>query len=159
MIDRNDVTPPIKTNSARNLRTASSGKLGRGEREYQASRKDTYIEDISNLFPTEAEVQQLSSQSPKKPLKFPENRKAPDIDRPPHHWFDRLIGLIRPGGLRSTVFNLLNATAGAAVVAMPGAFASSGLLYSFGLLILSCLVNFVSSSCLVLAAHSGLHGL
>lgn len=55
----------------------------------------------------------------------------------------------RPGGVRSTIFNLLNATAGAAVIAIPGAFRESGLAFSFFQLILACGVNFISSSCLV----------
>ena len=62
------------------------------------------------------------------------------------------MAFTRPGGVKSTIFNLLNATAGAAVVAMPGAFRSSGLTFSFFQLILACVVNFVSSSCLVRAS-------
>lgn len=59
------------------------------------------------------------------------------------------ISFTRPGGVKATIFNLLNATAGAAVIAMPEAFRSSGLGFSFGQLILACLVNYVSSSCLL----------
>jgi hypothetical protein len=40
---------------------------------------------------------------------------------------------------------------------MPGAFRSSGLLFSFLQLALACIVNFVSSSCLVRSAHAALH--
>lgn len=63
--------------------------------------------------------------------------------------FSIFYAFTRPGGVRSTIFNLLNATAGAAVIAMPGAFRASGLSLSFFQLILACFVNFVSSSCLV----------
>ena len=59
------------------------------------------------------------------------------------------MGFTRPGGVRATIFNLLNATAGAAVIAMPEAVRASGLGFSFFQLIMACLVNYISSSTLL----------
>jgi amino acid permease len=63
--------------------------------------------------------------------------------------FHLFYSFTRPGGVRATIFNLLNATAGAAVIAIPGAFRASGLGLAFLQIIMACLVNYVSSSCLL----------
>jgi amino acid permease len=74
------------------------------------------------------------------------------VVRPTHLQFNvvqLIMGFTRPGGVRATVFNLLNATAGAAVIAMPEAVRASGLAFSFIQLVMACLVNYVSSSTLL----------
>ena len=65
------------------------------------------------------------------------------------NFIELFLSFIRPGGVKSTIFNLLNATAGPAVIAMPEAFRASGLLYGTLQLAIACSVNYVSSSCLL----------
>lgn len=112
-------------------------KRDRGE----DTKMTTFVEDITDLFPKNETKQEQARTSQLEGVFSYFNVYA------------IIMAFTRPGGVRSTIFNLLNATAGAAVVAMPGAFRSSGLIFSFFQLILACLVNFVSSSCLLYTSY------
>lgn len=113
----------------------------RKKSEYREARMNTFVEDITELFPK------------KESKKEQDKHKQYEGLFSYFNIFAILLAFTRPGGVKSTIFNLLNATAGAAVVAMPGAFRSSGLVFSFFQLILACLVNFVSSSCLLYTSY------
>jgi len=142
---------PIRQSMHRSMRKGNDTKMV------------SYIEDIDNLFAPEDEdalplrptdLNQPYSIIPRRTTGLSEGVFSyvvcPLIQ---FNIFALFYAFTRPGGVRATIFNLLNATAGAAVIAMPEAFRSSGLVFSFFQLILACLVNYVSSSCLLYTSY------
>lgn len=148
----------------------SQHRPGAGKKEgakKNADNLNTYVEDIDTLF-REFSDDETVEDSPQAPLhtkltadltadRTPLIKKKAKREKESLLWkvlgyfniIELFCSFVRPGGVKSTIFNLLNATAGPAIIAMPEAFRASGLLFASFQLLVACLVNYVSSSCLL----------